>query len=203
MSTMRHWAAIVTAEHFAAERLYAHDRIDVPAGLGEGIEGATVGDSVVLLAAATPTALVFGRGRVARREADGSVQVDYSARLFDDPPPVPADVPGLSGSADGSGVPVQALAPGLYPLAEAVHVRLSGLLDGPAARGRLNWLVSVALPIEATSRAEAVREFWTYVQKLGPVELPAYVWPLGDELAMQPFVLGALANQDPEEDDDD
>jgi hypothetical protein len=40
------------------------------------------------------------------------------------------------------------------------------------------------------------------VRDLGPAELPAYVWPSGDELAMQAFVLGAEANQDPEEDDD-
>jgi hypothetical protein len=62
-----------------------------------------------------------------------------------------------------------------------------------------DWLVSVALPIEAASRAEAVREFWTFVQTLGPEELPAFVWPSGDELAMQAFVLDAEVNLDPEE----
>ena len=50
--------------------------------------------------------------------------------------------------------------------------------------------------------AEAVREFWTYVDKLGPRELPAFVWPRGDELAMQAFVLGAETNLDPEEGDE-
>ncbi len=55
----------------------------------------------------------------------------------------------------------------------------------------------------AASPAEAVRQFWSYVAELGPAELPAFVWPSGDELAMQAFVLGAEANQDPEEDDDD
>ncbi|GAB3869352.1 hypothetical protein [Dactylosporangium cerinum] len=59
--------------------------------------------------------------------------------------------------------------------------------------------MSVDLPIEAASPGEAVREFWAYVRDLGPAELPAYVWPVGDELAMQAFVLGAEANQDPEE----
>jgi hypothetical protein len=58
----------------------------------------------------------------------------------------------------------------------------------------------VALPIEATNQAEAVRQFWSYVRELGPAELPTFVWPSGDELAMQAFVLGAEANQDPEED---
>ena len=65
-----------------------------------------------------------------------------------------------------------------------------------------SWLVSVAIPIEAATRAEAVQQFWSHVQALGPAELPAYVWPYGDELAMQAFVLGAEANQDPEEDED-
>jgi hypothetical protein len=40
------------------------------------------------------------------------------------------------------------------------------------------------------------------VAELGPGELPAFVWPSGDELAMQAFVLGTEANQDPEEDED-
>jgi hypothetical protein len=63
------------------------------------------------------------------------------------------------------------------------------------------WLVSVTLPIEAESPAEAVRQFWSHVLELGPAELPAYVWPPRDELAMQVYVLGREANQDPEEDD--
>ena len=39
--------------------------------------------------------------------------------------------------------------------------------------------------------------------ELGPAELPTFVWPSGDELAMQAFVLGEEANQDPEEDEED
>jgi hypothetical protein len=66
---------------------------------------------------------------------------------------------------------------------------------------RTHWLVSVALPIEASTRADAVREFWAYVQSLGPQELPAFVWPTGDELAMQAYVLGERVNLDPEEDE--
>jgi hypothetical protein len=48
-----------------------------------------------------------------------------------------------------------------------------------------------------------VRQFWSYVLELGPAELPTFVSPSGDELAMQAFVLGEQANQDPEEDEDD
>ena len=70
---------------------------------------------------------------------------------------------------------------------------------GPEPR-KSDWFVSVALPIEATSPAEAVREFWSYLVTLGRGELPAFVWPRGDELAMQAFLLGEEANQDPEED---
>ena len=62
------------------------------------------------------------------------------------------------------------------------------------------WFVSASLPIEADSPGEAVQEFWTYVEKLGPRQLPVHVWPQSDELAMQTFVMGSEANQDPEDD---
>ena len=62
------------------------------------------------------------------------------------------------------------------------------------------WLVSVALPIEADSPEEAVREYWRYVTELGPDELPAYVSPSGDELAMTAYVTDGVAPLDPEED---
>jgi hypothetical protein len=68
---------------------------------------------------------------------------------------------------------------------------------------RRTWFVSVDLPIEADSPADAVRQFWDYVAQLGPGELPAFVWPSGDELSMQAFVRGEVANLDPEEDDED
>jgi hypothetical protein len=72
--------------------------------------------------------------------------------------------------------------------------------ESKSARERRTWLVSVDMPIEAASPGDAVRAFWSYVRELGPAELPAFVWPAGDELAMQAYVLGAEANQDPEED---
>jgi hypothetical protein len=80
--------------------------------------------------------------------------------------------------------------------------RFAGALGGGVADKR-SWLVSVALPIEAATPAEAVRQFWSHLLALGPAELPTYVWPYGDELAMQAFVLGEEANQDPEEEDED
>jgi hypothetical protein len=62
------------------------------------------------------------------------------------------------------------------------------------------WLVSVALPIEAPSAMDAVREFWAYVTNLGPEELPAFVSPAADELAMRAYVMDREAALDPEED---
>ncbi len=64
---------------------------------------------------------------------------------------------------------------------------------------RRSWLVSVDLPIEAESRGEAVRRFWDYVSELGPAQLPAFVCPTGDELAMQAYLLGEPADLDPEQ----
>ena len=61
------------------------------------------------------------------------------------------------------------------------------------------WQVTVSLPIEADSPAEAVAGFWSYVGELGPGQLPAYVWPIGDELAMQAYLRGEPTSEDPEE----
>jgi hypothetical protein len=63
---------------------------------------------------------------------------------------------------------------------------------------RASWLVSVDLPIEADSPAEAVAEFWSYLRTLGPQGLPTYVSPTGDELAMQAYLLDQPVNLDPE-----
>jgi len=63
------------------------------------------------------------------------------------------------------------------------------------------WLVSVDLPIEAATAAEAVDTFWSYVRELGPSELPVFVAPTDDELSMLAYVQGTPVNLDPEEDD--
>ena len=181
---MRQWLGVVSEDQFGTERLYARDVIAVTTDQVTP----QLGDPVALVVAGAPPRL-FGHGLV-----DGPVdqadvvQVRYHSRLFDQPVPV-ADVPA---------------AVGLHPVPEEDYRRLASQAGGQGDRmaDRSVWFVSVALPIEATTRAEAVREFWTYLDKLGPRELPAYVWPLGDELAMQAFVLGAVTNLDPEEDDD-
>jgi hypothetical protein len=124
------------------------------------------------LVAATEPPVVFGVGRFAQ---PGFVK--YTERNVDEP--VPADSGLLIGGEIDAGV-FAAFAQRLRP-----------------GRDRV-WLVSLDLPIEAPTPAEAVRRFWSYVRELGPVELPTYVAPAGDELAMQAFVLGEEADQDPE-----
>ncbi|MGC4893409.1 hypothetical protein [Micromonospora sp. DT31] len=187
------WAVLLPAERFEAERLVHHDVLELT-GLPRASRPQP-GDRVAVLVD-EPLRLV-ALGRVASADAGaredpddplsdpavGALVVTYTRRVLDEP--VPVDGPVLDG-------PVVAL--------DAARWRsLADRLGPPPTRS--TWLVSLDLPIEATSRAEAVRIFWSYVQELGPRELPAFVSPYGDELAMQAFVLGVEANQDPEEDD--
>jgi hypothetical protein len=190
---MRYWAAVIEQDQYATERLYAYESLSLDAG---GLEP-SVGEPVVLVVASEPP-MMFGLGKVRRwygggssgpvLDPDGSVIVTYTHRMLDDPVPAP-----LSGE------------PGFHEISEADYERLAAGVgaDRRTDADKSEWFVSVALPIEAASRAEAVREFWTYVAKLGPRELPAFVWPKGDELSMQAYVLGAETTLDPEEDDED
>ncbi|WBB56348.1 hypothetical protein [Verrucosispora sp. WMMD573] len=187
------WAVLLPAGRYDAERLVHHETLELTGLGGTGLP--RCGDQVAVLADEPPRLVAVGRvaGAAARRPEDpddpqsdrapDTLVIAYTRRAFDEP--VPADALVLGG-------PVTAL--------DAATFR--ELVDrlGPAPQRR-TWLVSLDLPIEADSPAEAVRLFWAYVQELGPRELPAFVSPSGDELAMQAFVLGAEANQDPEEDD--
>ena len=187
MVRMAHWAVIIPADRWTTERLFHHDTLTV-AGLA-GVQPAP-GDRVLLVAGEdAPQVVALGAvdGTPARRGAHGvpELTVTYARRSFDEP--VPAGELKLD-------EPVAEIDEELY---ERYAVRLN---SGP---DRQTWLVSLDLPIEAATPAEAVRQFWSYVLELGPAELPAFVSPSGDELAMQAFVLGEQANQDPEEDEDD
>jgi hypothetical protein len=182
MDGMAQWAVIIPADRWATERLFHHDTVTV-ACAAPAVEP---DDEVLLVADGGVVALA----RAAKAEGDGLV-LAYRRRQFDDP--VPAGEFGLHPATEARVVAVDP--PTFRRLA-------AGLGSGAAHRERKNWLVSVALPIEAETPAEAVRQFWSHVLALGPVELPAYVWPSGDELAMQSFVLGEEANQDPEEEDE-
>lgn len=187
---MQHWVAIVGADQFANERLYAHDSVIVPA---PGV-APTAGDPVLLVVAGDPPHL-FGLGKI-RSWYGESVAVAYTHRLLDEPVASP-----LPPSSEAPRSADSAAALGLVAIPADAYERVAGQV--PASRridaDRSEWFVSVTLPIEAPSRAEAVREFWTYIDKLGPRELPAYVWPRGDELAMQSFVLGTPTIDDPED----
>ncbi|PZG20760.1 hypothetical protein C1I95_08980 [Micromonospora craterilacus] len=187
------WAVLLPAGRYDAERLVHHDTLELT-GLDD-LALPRPGDQVAVLADEPPRLVAVGRvaAPTTRRPEDpddpqsdrgpDALVVAYTRRAFDEP--VPADALALGG-------PVTALDPAAF----------RELVDrlGPPPQRR-SWLVSLDLPIEADSPAEAVRLFWAYVQELGPRELPAFVSPSGDELAMQAFVLGAEANQDPEEDD--
>jgi hypothetical protein len=171
---MGHFAVVMDGDRLARERLYADDLITV-----DDAAALTAGASVILLAL-DPHPVLFGLGR---STTEGAVR--YTHRLLDAPLPVDVDLP-----------------VGTWPLAPDTFEALAGKVDAThrVGAGRRTWLVTVALPVEATSAPEAVRAFWSYVRDLGPTELPAYVSPSGDELAMQVYVLGEEANQDPEED---
>jgi hypothetical protein len=209
---MAHWAVIIPADRYATERLFHHETVAVP-GLAAGYPGVPADgpgpaedDEVLVVAGGkSPAVVALGRLRRSRTEASGSdsdgpdsdgpdsdgpdsggdgLVVAYTRRCFDQP--VPADQLAQGGA--------------LTRVAEDVFGRFVARLGEPPARR--TWLVSLDLPIEAERPAEAVRQFWSYVQELGPRELPTFVSPYGDELAMQAFVLGEEANQDPEEEDD-
>jgi hypothetical protein len=151
---------------------YAQERLVANASLPAAGGVGRPGDRVALIAAIEPP-VVFALGTVA---LNGRIR--YTRRLFDAPLP-----------ADGLGA---------GPLPEDVFAGLVAKA-GPAVPVR-TWLVGVELPIEADSPAEAVRRYWSYLRDLGPRELPAFVAPVGDELAMQAYLLGEAAALDPEED---
>lgn len=69
----------------------------------------------------------------------------------------------------------------------------------PTPERRSDWLVTLSMPIEAVDKAEAVRQFWSYIRSLGPKELPTFVAPYGRELEGTAFLLGTEHEQDPEE----
>jgi hypothetical protein len=202
MERMAQWAVIIPADQWATERLFHNEVVTVA-----GAAGPVAPDDEVLLVA---DGRVVALTRATKTDGDDLV-LAYVRPCFDSPLPAaelttagPASARAgeHAGGAVRAGEPASAA--GVVPVAPESFRRLAAVLDGrPRLGARPTWLVSVALPIEAETPAEAVRQFWSHVRELGPAELPAYVWPSGDELAMQSFVLGEQANQDPEEDEDD
>ncbi len=215
---MTQWAVVISTDQYGTERLYHHDRITVEAPAGP-VRPADGDEVLIVVAGEQPRVVALGRVRAPATvpaqpgppgrsgtpgplvlpgplDGDGRigegvgvlgdpVVVVYTRRAFDEPVPV------SHLRLDDRVAPVDA----------ATYQELAARLGRPA--DRRTWLVSLDLPIEAESPAEAVRQFWSYVRQLGPRELPTFVSPADDELAMQAFVLGEEANQDPEEDEDD
>jgi hypothetical protein len=175
------WVVVVPAEQYAAQRLVHHETVELTAPVAAGPQPAA-GDPALVVAATDPP-VIFGVGRLSRGE-NGALAFAYTRRLLDEPQP--------ANELDVGGA--------LTPITDEHFGRVTSRLRPPP--DRREWLVSVDLPIEAESPAEAVREFWWYVLRLGPGELPAFVSPAGDELAMQAYVLGEPANLDPEEDEE-
>ncbi|MFV2017631.1 hypothetical protein [Micromonospora sp. LOL_023] len=185
------WAVVIPTSRYEAERLFHHDALELT-GLDGRARPAFGAPVLIVTDGDQPLVVALGRvGAAAGGEEGGETRagepeplvVHYTCRAFDDP--VPAASLTLTG-------PVTAVDVATY---RALAGQLAPTGD------RRTWLVSLDLPIEAPTAAEAVRLFWSYVRDLGPRELPTFVYPSGDELAMQAFVLGAEANQDPEEDD--
>jgi hypothetical protein len=189
---MGHWAVVISDERHEAERLFHHDTLELT---GIGRPRPEPGDEVLVVAGKErPAVVALGRVRLVGSERDPDdpppgddepLVVTYTRRTFDEP--LPAEQLALAH-------PVTPVDPDTF---QAISASLRPAVD------RSTWMVSLDLPIEASSPAEAVRIFWSYVMELGPRELPAFVSPAGDELAMQAFVLGEEANLDPEEEDED
>lgn len=189
---MSSWAVVMPTERFEAERLIQHELLELTGLVGP--HRPRQGDDVLVVRdEETPLVVAVGRvspatGVVERdpddplAEDDEGLVVSYLRRALDRP--VPAAGLALIGP--------------VTPIDDETYRRWASRVGSPGARR--TWLVSLDLPIEAGSPAEAVRIFWSYVLELGPRELPAFVSPSGNELAMQAFVLGTEANQDPEED---
>src|SRR5262249_44730996 len=154
-------------EQYAQERLYAQETLTAPDVAAPDVAAPDLerGDQVVLVAAVDPP-VVFGLGCA----IDGA-RLRYTHRIMDEP--LPAD--GLEHGGPLDAATFEAL---------AAKIGAQHRVDAD----KRVYLVSLDLPIEARSPAEAVRGFWSYVRELGPRELPTFVAPAGDELAMRAFV---------------
>ncbi len=184
---------------------YTVNLIDAPlpfgATLAPGSHPIDEAAFTAVTAAATPTAAGPSGEAPADGTAGGPATGPAGATAADGTPGA-SSAPGVTGAmgvADAGDVAGATDAPGATGATGVAGPNGVGAAVTGVA-GKRTWLVSVDLPIEAETPAAAVREFWTYVRDLGPAELPAFVWPVGNELAMQAFVLGVEANQDPEED---
>jgi hypothetical protein len=175
---MRYWLLALNEDEYTEQQAYEVEAVE-PAALPER---AADGDEVAL---AGPDG-VFALG-----EVDGAA-VAYRRRLEE--PAKTVETVEIYGSASYAEPDAEAGWTELNPDAWEDLVRTL-----PTPERRSDWLVTLSLPIEAVDKAEAVRQFWSYIRSLGPKELPTFVAPYGRELEGTSFLLGVEHEQDPEE----
>lgn len=174
---MRYWLLALNEDEYTEQQAYEVEAVEPAAALPEG---AADGDEV---------ALAGPEGVFALGEIDGAA-VAYRRRLEE--PAATAETVDVYGGEDECVAKVAWTS--LNPEAWEDLVRTL-----PTPERRSDWLVTLSMPIEAVDKAEAVRQFWSYIRSLGPKELPTFVSPYGRELEGTSFLLGVEHEQDPEE----
>lgn len=174
---MRYWLLALQDDEYTEQQAYEVDAVAPSADLPEGAED---GDEVAM---AGPEG-VFALGEVVGGTAEGGA-VAYRRRL-EEPSQTAETVKVYADETLGW----TALNP------ESWEALVRSL---PTPERRSDWLVTLSMPIEAVDKAEAVRQFWSYIRSLGPKELPTFVSPYGRELEGTSFLLGVEHEQDPEE----
>ncbi|MCD0446583.1 hypothetical protein LO763_23475 [Glycomyces sp. A-F 0318] len=169
---MRYWLLALPDDEYTEQQAYELDAVEPSAALPES---AADGDEV---------ALAGPEGVFALGELEGGA-VAYRRRL-EEPSKTDETVAAYADDALGWN--------GLNPDSWEALVR-----SLPVPERRSDWLVTLSMPIEAVDKAEAVRQFWSYIRSLGPMELPTFVSPYGRELEGTSFLLGVEHEQDPEE----
>lgn len=172
---MRYWLLALNEDEYTEQQAYEVEAVEPAAGPG----GAADGDEV---------ALAGPEGVFALGEVKGAAIV-YRRRLEE--PAETVETEQVYGSAEAEA------AEGWTELNPEVWEDLVRALPTPERRS--DWLVTLSMPIEAVDKAEAVRQFWSYIRSLGPKELPTFVSPYGRELEGTSFLLGVEHEQDPEE----
>jgi hypothetical protein len=175
---MRYWLLALNEDEFTEQQAYEVEAVEPARALPEG---AADGDEVALAGPAGVYALGEVRGPAVayRRRLQEPVTTAETRRVY-----------GTASDAEAGAGTWHELLPGAW-------ADLVGTL--PAPERRRDWLVTLSMPIEAVDKAEAVRQFWTYIRSLGPKELPTFVSPYGSELEGTSFLLGVEHEQDPEE----
>jgi hypothetical protein len=176
---MRYWLLVLNEDEYAEQQAYEVEAVEPSAALPEG---AADGDEV---------ALAGPEGVFALGEVDGPA-IAYRRRL-EEPEKTAESAVATELLRDSAG----AVAGGWTSLTPDAWEDLVRSL--PTPERRRDWLVTLSMPIEAVDKAEAVRQFWSYIRSLGPKELPTFVSPYGREIEGTAFLLGAEHEQDPEE----